>query len=355
MFWLITGKPGSGKTAHALDFVLHDPRFAVHVDGKATDERRPVYYRGIPEVNVPWFELSDTDTEHWHEHIPVGAVLVVDEAQEIWRVRAPSRPVPPGLIALEKHRHQGWDIIFISQDPSLLDQHARKIANEHFHYSRPFGAPFVIQYHAGSGFVDPANKAALAGTVQSKKKLPKRVFGLYKSAEIHTHKFRPPKIIFVLPLIAIFAGLMFWRFIDNFRPSEADIVSNGPPAAHSTTSNGSEVPRTPAPRRATWEDLLTPEIRSLPYTAPLYDDIARTPRTAPVVHGCMSMRADFTDCQCHTQQGTRIAGIGADMCRRIIRDGMFNHLASDEGEGARRRDGDGEARDTPRGGAQTSL
>ena len=354
MFWLMTGKPGSGKTAHALDFILHDPRFAVHVDGKPTDERRPVYYRGIPDVNLPWFELSDDETQLWHEHIPVGAVLLVDEAQEIWRVRAPSRPVPPGLIALEKHRHQGWDVIFVSQDPSLLDQHARKICNEHFHYSRPFGAPFVVQYHAGSGYVDPANKAALASTVQTKKKLPKRVFGLYKSAELHTHKFRPPKIIYVLPVLAILAGLMFWRFIDNFRPSETDIVSEN--AASATSVNGSnEVPRQPVPARASWSELLEPEIRSLPYTAPLYSEIARTPRSVPVVHGCMSMRADFADCQCHTQQGTRIRGIGADQCRQIIRDGIFNHLASDDRAEARRRDGDVEERDTPRGGAQTSL
>ena len=350
MFWLITGKPGSGKTSHALDFVLHDPRFKTP-EGSA----RPVYYRGIPDVTVPWHELTDEETEVWHEHLPVGAVLVVDEAQEIWRVRAPSKPVPPGLIALEKHRHSGWDVIFISQDPSLLDQHARKICNEHFHYSRPFGAPFAIQYHAGSGYVDPGNKSALAGTVQTKKGMPKRVFGLYKSAEVHTHKFRPPRVIFFLPVLAIVVGLLFWRFVANWGPSESAQVLSQPEAVHQDTLAANGYRQPPQEPRRNWLELLEPDIRYLPYTAPLYDDIARKPRSVPVVHGCMSMRADFSDCQCHTQQGTRIAAIPAQMCASIIQDGLFNHLASDEGGTARRREDDGEARDTSRGGAQTSL
>lgn len=350
MFWIISGKPGSGKTSHALDFVLHDRRFKTE---QGSD--RPVYYRGIPGLQLPWHELTDEETENWHEHLPVGAVLVVDEAQEIWRGRPPSRPVPPGLIALEKHRHSGWDIIFISQDPSLLDQHARKICNEHFHYSRPFGAPFAIQYHAGSGYVDPSNKSALAGTVQTKKGLPKRVFGLYKSAEVHTHKFRPPKMIYVLPVLAVLAGLLFWRFLVNFGGGpDPDLISE---SSHQQAELVQTVghSRGLEPAKQSWVELLAPEIESLPYTAPLYDDLARTPRSVPVVHGCMSMHADYRDCRCYTQQGTRIHGIPVGMCRSIIEDGMFNHLAREEGAGARSGTGDVEARDTPGRSAQTSL
>ena len=55
MFWLVTGKPGTGKTSHSLDFVLHDKRFAV----EGSDTRRPVYYRGIRDLKVDWHELTD--------------------------------------------------------------------------------------------------------------------------------------------------------------------------------------------------------------------------------------------------------------------------------------------------------
>lgn len=325
MFWLITGKPGSGKTAHALDFVLHDKRFLT-----PEGSPRPVYYRGIPDVTVPWHELTEDEVQNWHEHLPVGAVLVVDEAQEIWRVRAPSKPVPPGLVALEKHRHKGWDVIFISQDPSLLDQHARKLCNEQFHYSRPFGAKVVNEYHSGTGYFDPSSTAGLASAIKRKKGLPKRVFGLYKSAELHTHKFKVPRVVYAIVLLLALAALLVWRVSARFMPTEDLQVMQ----VEQVSRPGVVQPELPW----SWSALLEPEVRSLPFTAPLYGQLARTPRSVPVVHGCMSMRADFSDCQCHTQQGTRIRGIAPDLCRTIIRDGLFNHLEPDEqGKGGRQR------------------
>jgi len=339
MFWLVTGKPGTGKTSHSLDFVLHDKRFAV----EGSDTRRPVYYRGIRDLKVDWHELTDEETRNWPEHLPDGAVLVVDEAQQLWPVRAPSRPVPTGLTALETHRHHGWDILFISQDPSLLDTHARKICNEQFHYSRPFGAPFVIEYHSGSGYVNPSSKAELSSCVQRKKGLPKRVWDLYKSAEVHTHKFRPPKIIYALIAGIALAVFLLYRFTQNYGANtDEDLMGAGTgSAAPKVTQIGYPSPAMHKP----WAEVLQPEIPGLPYTAPLYHDEARTPKAIPVVQGCMSMKADFSDCTCYTQQGTTIADMPPPMCRQILKHGIFNHLAEEEREGTgRRRRADGEAR-----------
>ena len=328
MFLLVTGKPGASKTSHTIDFVLHDKRFAV--DG--SDERRPVYYRGIKELQCPWFELSDDETRDWPNHLPDGAVLLVDEAQQIWPVRPSSRPVPIGLTALETHRHRGWDIIFISQDPSLLDSHARKICNEHLHYSRPFQAPFCIEYHSGSGFVNPANKGELATCVQSKKPLPKRVFGLYKSAEVHTHKFKPPKIIFVLPVLVIVVIACIWMFKQRFLPSEdtAEVYGDAAPqqvAGVSRSSSPSSV--------ADWPALLTPEVPGLPYTAPIYRESAFNVQAVPVISGCMAFETDQSDCRCYTQQGTRIRDLSLQVCKRALSDGVFNHLVGSDPEPSR--------------------
>lgn len=347
MFWLVTGKPGTGKTSHTLDFVLHDKRFEV----EGSDSRRPVYYRGIRDLKCPWHELSDEETKHWPDHLPDGAVLVVDEAQQLWPVRPASKAVPDGLTALETHRHHGWDIIFISQDPSLLDSHARKICNEQFHYSRPFGAPFVIEYHSGSGYVSPASKSELDSCVQRKKRLPKRVWDLYKSAEVHTHKFKPPKIIFVLIALILLGGFLLMRFMNNYgsHPQEGGTVVQ----ADGTVTKVATVPK---PRE--WGELLRPEVAGLPYTAPLYSPQSREPTAIPIVQGCMSMRADFSDCTCYTQQGTTISDMPWQMCRRILKNGIFNHLAKAEREERGQRQGaDGEARATATaaGRLQTSL
>ncbi|MCU5784834.1 Zonular occludens toxin [Alcanivorax balearicus MACL04] len=350
MFWLITGKPGCGKTSHAIDFLLHDERFAV----EGSETRRPVYYRGIRDLAVEWHELTDSETEKWPEHLPDGAVLVVDEAQQIWPVRPSSKPVPAGLTALETHRHHGWDIIFISQDPSLLDTHARKICNEQFHYSRPFGAPFVIEYHSGSGYVNPASRTDLASCIQKKKKLPKRVWHLYKSAEIHTHKFRLPKLVYIAGVLVLLVVIFVYRFMSGVGLSDDTSVINGENAAMEQVgpSTGTGVGRYQAP--ASWSELMAPEVPGLPYTAPLYNDIARQPTTAPVIHGCMAFENDQSDCRCYTQQGTRIADMPHAMCLKALKDGVFNHLASNDsdatGRGAPRRD-EG-ASGVPSGGAR---
>lgn len=349
MFWLFTGKPGTGKTSNTLDFVLHDKRFNV----EGSDTKRPVYYRGIRDLKLDWHELTDDEVKVWPEHLPDGAVLIVDEAQQIWPGRPASKPVPPGLTALETHRHHGWDIIFISQDPSLLDTHARKLCNEQYHYSRPYGAPFVIEYHSGSGYVNPGSKSELDACVKAKKRLPKRVWDYYHSAEVHTHKFKPPKILFIVPLIAIFAAFMVWRFYSNYGTPDAPDTTQAQSA-----QPGQSVAVRPPPAPRDWGDLLHAEVPGLPYTAPLYSPQSRKPSAIPIVQGCMSMKADFSDCTCYTQQGTTITDMPWQMCRRIMKHGIFNHLAkADRQEGGQRQRADGEARATApvAGSYKTSL
>lgn len=213
MFTLVTGTPGSGKTSFTIARFIEDEKTPLEkLLTKFTQKeiekkpQRPIYYRGIRDLKLDWTELTDEQTLEWPKHLPEGAILIVDEAQQLWPVRGSSKAVPEGIAALQTHRHHGWDIVFITQDPGLLDSQARRIANEHFHYVRPFGAPIVTEYHNGTGSMAVGSKAALSGANQTKRKLPKHVWGFYHSAEQHTHKFRPPKIIF-LTVLALFFGL----------------------------------------------------------------------------------------------------------------------------------------------------
>jgi len=294
---------------------------------------RPIYFRGIKiteegRASLGWHELSDTEAENWPEHVPDAAIVVIDEAQQIFPVRPSSKAVPPGLTALETHRHRGLDIYFISQDPMLLDSHARKICNEHLHYSRPFGAPFVIQYHSGSGFVNPSNKGELTACVQTKKGLPKDAWGLYKSAEIHTHKFRPPKFIFVLfllPFVVALLGWYGWKSLSD-RPShqQADVQHQG-------VFDG-VIPRSSAPsdsdnlKNKSWDELLTPEIDTLPWTAPIYREMAMKPKSVPRVAACLMINQK---CKCYTQQGTLLPKIPYAVCNSFVKNGYFDHMIPD--------------------------
>src|SRR5690554_4543795 len=122
MFTLVTGAPGAGKTSFTIArFVEKENNLlkkllallAKFINKTAEEKpKRPIFYRGIRDLKLDWTELTDEQTLEWPKHLPVGAILIVDEAQQLWPVRPSSRPVPEGLSALETHRHYGWDIVF---------------------------------------------------------------------------------------------------------------------------------------------------------------------------------------------------------------------------------------------------
>lgn len=362
MFTLVTGAPGAGKTSFTIARFVEEEKnnplekLLARFTNKTIEEKpkRPIYYRGIRDLKLDWIELTDEQTLEWPKHLPTGAILIVDEAQQLWPVRPSSRPVPEGLSAIETHRHHGWDIVFITQEPGLLDSHARKLANEHFHYVRPFGAPFVTEYHSGTGAVSVGNKSALAGANQTKKKLPSHVWGFYHSSEQHTHKFRPPKIFFIVIAAAVLGVFFFYKMFANFAPDEPEAQ-----AIENSTQLEAQPVHTQQFRHLgntvqSWDIAFTPEVPGLPFTAPLYFPESMEPKAIPMVHGCMSFKADMSDCTCHTQQGTRITDMPLQMCKAALRDGIFNHLVADESGGG--RSGSGEGRDAPRDNRrETSL
>ena len=115
MLYLITGKPGSGKTLHMISMLMH----------KKDLQGRPLYIDGIPDVDpvkIPYEMLPENCTgENWQEWLPTNAILVVDECQRYWRTRPNGSKVPEAVQALETHRHRGVDLFFITQHPRLID------------------------------------------------------------------------------------------------------------------------------------------------------------------------------------------------------------------------------------------
>ena len=315
MLLLITGAPGASKTSHVIDKFMEE-------------KKRPIFYYNIQineegQRSLGWVEYTKEQVQNWDEELPPNAILIVDEAQQVWPVRSPSKPVPPGCSAMETHRHKGVDIVLITQHPGLLDSHIRKLVNEHYHYSRPFGMPFAVQYHSGSGVVSPDNRTDLAQCTQSKKQLPKRVWPLYKSAEVHTHKAKIPKVVWFVIVMGILAVFLIYKFLQDFGPGpdQGDIEqirqANGGFAS-------APAPEKPATETMSWPELLKPEIPGLPYTAPLYREQASKPLDVPRVAGCIAFQDD--DCACYTQQGTRIHDMSQQACLRHLKSPTFDHL-----------------------------
>lgn len=317
---LITGQPGNGKTLYTI----------ANVEEMRKQDNRPVFYYGIPELTLDWFKLEDPTK--WHE-CPEKSIIVIDEVQKVMPPRPSSSRPPPFVVPLETHRHKGYDIFFLTQDPSLVDNHIKKLAGEHVHLIRQFGRETADVFKMQK-VQDPTN-ANLKRAQRSSFPYPKNVYEWYKSADAHTHKKKLPlkyKLMFVLPIVCLAAlgggGKLLW---DMAHPKGATQAKSEPApekkSASSAVMNGAA--STPdQPRRVmTTEEYIEqyqPRVPGLSYTAPVYDELTR-PKRVPVPAACVTGKSR---CQCYTQQGTKLQ-VNADQCAQIVRDGFFMEFNPD--------------------------
>ena len=179
--------------------------------------------------------------------------------------------------------------------------------------------PFAVQYHSGSGAVSTSSKTDLAQCTESKKPLPKRTWGLYKSAEVHTHKAKVPKVVYFVVAAAALAVIMIYKFTSSYGVHDE--------APQTTTIDGAGIPQRvtdTGQRSRPWVELLKPEIDGLPFTAPLYREEATKVKAVPKIAGCAKMPDH--GCQCYTQQGTKITGMSDTSCNRFLENPWFDHM-----------------------------
>ena len=108
MITLFTGMPGAGKTAAMillLQELAKDRPLFVHFDPK--ERLRPEQKLLHETLKLPH---TACNANTWHEELPDGAILIIDEVQGCWRPRGPAAKVPEAIAALETHRHAGVDI-----------------------------------------------------------------------------------------------------------------------------------------------------------------------------------------------------------------------------------------------------
>ena len=322
MIILVTGQPGSGKTAHVVDMLANDAQF----------QNRTLICGGIPDLLLPhevvppvaeWTELrkapEDETLELAYFTFPQNAVIVVDEAQRIYRPRALSSKVPPEVAAFETHRHTGVDFILITQHPGLLDPNIKKLVGKHIHIAV---TPFGRYRYEWTKCVDPESKTERDIAARSKYTLPKRAFSLYKSSELHTKiKVRMPGYVYLLGIALIACLGVAWYVYGRIQkvtgPQEIAQMQN---RGQSTGGSSGQ------PHQTTTEYLssLAPRVPGLFHTAPRYDQVTM-PNDAPWPSLCVISHA--TDkCRCLDQQGNDYQTTDGT-CRNIVAHGLFRDFA----------------------------
>lgn len=322
---VITGQPGSGKTALCVDMLAHDDQFS----------GRPLFVMGIPDLLIEhtpcppvtdWTEYrkspEDESIELAYFTFPPNSVVVIDEAQRIYRPRATGSRVPPEVAAFETHRHEGIDFVLLTQHPGLLDSNIRKLVGRHIHIRvTPMGRYRYDWTELG----DPESSSSRGIASKEKYKLPKRAFDLYKSSQLHTKiRVKMPWFVYVFLFAAIGALVLGYYVFNRIKSKSAPVpVSQSTGAGGGTmgkkSPNGHDTLTT-----ADYLDSQIPRIPGLAHTAPRYDEIT-TPNDAPWPQACMvtaAWRGKPESCRCVDQQGHKYVTPDS-MCRQIVANGLF--------------------------------
>lgn len=325
MLYFITGKPGNGKTLYVLS--------TVHKLAK--ESGRTVFYDGIQltekgAATLGWHQvdgldkakkLDDGRVRMW-PHIPDGSIVVVDECQRYWRVRAQGSEVPLVVQGIEQHRHFGLDIYFLTQDPKLVDINVRKLVWEHTHIKRIFGSESATLFKWKQRVASVDSKHDYSDALEQKWLYPKENYSWYVSAEAHTvGKQLPWRQMAIIAAIALGVAAAIWWIVNSFGSSDDPAKLLPVSTQMQTTSPASKRDKVTDRWSASAQ---TPRLDFLPESAPMYDQVTRV-RSAPGVAGCMKhVYSDGTvNCTCTTWQGTKI-NMSSYRCIDIIKDGYFD-------------------------------
>jgi zona occludens toxin (predicted ATPase) len=261
MIYLITGVPGSGKTLKAVS-MIHE----------WLGEGRRVY-SDIEGLNIPAVQPAPDD---WTT-TPEGSVVVYDECQRIFPSTGKAGVAEdPRIRAMETHRHTGHDLVFITQAPTFVHHHIRKLVGKHIHVFRALGLKGATLY-TWDGICDtPNDKREHRRADVTRWSYPPKLFQDYKSATVHTHNFKmPKKFIFLgIALLAIIALVVIIGKDSSIYQALTDDTAQGETQTKTQTSQ----PLTPTQS--------PPAGEGGGYQNPLLQDIADTRPVSKSILGC---------------------------------------------------------------------
>lgn len=188
MLILITGKPGSFKTAKTASMAI-----------EYLKEGRPVY------TNIDQFDYDGVQQlpagADWRD-TPDGSVVIYDEAQQFDFLQYKGREKLSSderVKQFEVHRHSGHDIILVTQSPSFIHNHVLSLVGSHYHLHRAYGRGFADVYLWRYAVTMPDSTGAKNKAESHEKFKPdSKIFDQYKSTTLDTHKLRVPPIFFKL-------------------------------------------------------------------------------------------------------------------------------------------------------------
>lgn len=316
MITLITGTPGSGKTLYMVSKLAKTKEF----------EGRKIFVDGIRDLQIPTEQFADGHTvSNMHEWLILpeyhGSVVVIDEAQRIFPPRSAGSKAPPLVEFLHVHRHYGIDLYLITQQPKRIDTAVRDLVGAHYHvYKNKLG--FRTLFYWDYCAVNPKSESRNAQA--SVYRLDESVYGLYKSAEIHT-KIKQPKTRWLMAMPVAFAITcvsLYWAYglIRNQQTSSSEPVQKNhqqtASAPYDAISDAVQIGQ--MQQQSLTSEMFVPKLAERPESKPIYDGI-RQVKSYERVAGCVD---SGSKCTCYSDQATQLSEITTAMCKDYVKNGM---------------------------------
>ena len=303
MITLFTGSPGAGKTVSLVDFL------------SKLDGGRPIYSDGLEGLTLPH---TPVDSNNWHTELPDGAILVIDEAQRVWRPRGSGAKVPDSVAALETHRHRGIDVFLTTQAPALIDSNVRNLVGRHVHIRDTgiMGRWWYEWPEVSTGMVWKTciNKKRLT--------LPKKAFDLYTSSSLHIKPVRgvPRLLIVVIALLLCAVALVYgvYRMLHRF-------TAPAPVVTAPVSIDGVSQSTAPRPVAAPDESKdFKPRVPGRPWTAPAYDHLRKVV-SMPIITGAICLG---DACKCYHESQV-VLDVSPAACASWASEPSFNPYVAD--------------------------
>jgi len=337
---LLTGLPGHGKSHEAIRMMRDDYK------------DRKIYAFNFPKLDYEFLGAEEFDAKDW-QNCDAGSILFIDEAWEVFEQRGPHKMPPERVKELARHRHKGLDIVLIAQGYQQIDAHVRSLVEVHKHIVRPFGMSFynVRTFNGVERFPGDRDARKRAVDVSKRRKYDKRIFPLYKSAEVHTIKRRVPiklvgSVLVLCGTIFLIYRMIVWGYGFMHRNDGDGIAATQPAGDYSPSSvirnSGSRSKKMNMKMGdlnyiiardnylAEYMAINIPVVEAVPWTAPKYFEVME-PVTFPKPY-CAYIEAQ-NRCFCRSQQGTKMA-IEYAVCLDYALNGYFDDTLEDRGSSA---------------------
>lgn len=221
MIYLWSASPGTGKTCYVVKQLIEKWT----VDEKYKDRK---IYHNINGLKIEGLHKIPDDFRECEN----GSILIYDEAQDIEYYSVESK-INPVAKELSKHRHRGFDIHFITQDPALLNKWVLKNVYMHYYLWRPAQASNVTIYTFPRAIVAPTKADFKSAYDKRLWRFEKYYLQFYQSTVLNTSE----KLSSTKKSSILITGFLFACLIAYFiRPIFSIADGFGATSANASTS-----------------------------------------------------------------------------------------------------------------------